>query len=96
MCRLQTIADYDKIVFVEEGQVVEIGEPIYLLAEDPVYSKFVDKDSYFGELVRQSGNAEAIFQIVKQKYYGANYLDDDKQHRDTDEQKDEFESLNDI
>ena len=40
--RLNTIADYHKMVFIEDGRVVEIGAPIYLLANDPVYSEFVD------------------------------------------------------
>lgn len=66
--RLNTIADYDKVVFVEDGKVVEVGAPIYLLAQDPLYSQFVDKDSYFAELVKESGHAEEIFQIAKKKY----------------------------
>ena len=43
--RLNTIIGYDKIVFMIEGKVAEIGSP----------SELLDRDSHFRALVRENG-----------------------------------------
>ena len=32
--RLNTIADYDKVMVIDAGKVAEYGEPFYLLSKD--------------------------------------------------------------
>lgn len=57
--RLNTIADYDKIIVMHRGRVVEIGEPYELIL----------KGGTFSDMVNHTGkNAENIKKIAKQKY----------------------------
>lgn len=45
--RLNTIADYDKILVLEEGKVLECGHPFELLATDTKTAIGIDKESVF-------------------------------------------------
>ncbi|CAK58832.1 unnamed protein product (macronuclear) [Paramecium tetraurelia] len=66
--RLNTIADYDKVMVVSEGQVIEFDTPFNLLANS-VNSIFVDKATEFSKLVKNTGeqNTQLIFDIAKSK-----------------------------
>ncbi|CAD8195654.1 unnamed protein product [Paramecium octaurelia] len=64
--RLNTIADYDKVMVVNEGQVVEFDTPFNLLANS-LNSISVDKATEFSKLVKNTGeqNTQVIFDIAK-------------------------------
>ncbi|CAG8766742.1 1557_t:CDS:2, partial [Racocetra persica] len=56
---LQTIADYDRILVMDAGIVVEFDIP-YLLMQKP--------DWWFRELCNRSGEFSELMKIAKQKY----------------------------
>ncbi|CAD8086391.1 unnamed protein product [Paramecium sonneborni] len=66
--RLNTIADYDKVLVIENGNVIEFDEPFNLLAQS-LNSINIDKQTYFSKLVLNTGqsNSQAIFDIAKNK-----------------------------
>ncbi len=57
--RLETIADYDMIVVMESGKVIEVGSPLELLSEDSLNSNDGDnvRDRFhaFRDLVHSLG-----------------------------------------
>ncbi|CAD8095839.1 unnamed protein product [Paramecium sonneborni] len=66
--RLNTIADYDKVMVIENGNVIEFDEPFNLLAQS--YNSInIDKQTHFSKLVLNTGqsNSQAIFDIAKNK-----------------------------
>lgn len=57
--RLNTIADYDKIIVMHRGRIIEIGEPYELIL----------KGGAFCDMVNHTGkNSENIRKIAKQSY----------------------------
>ncbi|CAD8078629.1 unnamed protein product [Paramecium primaurelia] len=68
--RLNTIADYDKILVLEEGKVLECGHPFELLATDTKTAIGIDKESVFAMMAIQTGvkNGQAIFDLAKKAY----------------------------
>jgi len=54
--RLSTVADFDKLVVVSKGEVVEFGSPENLLA----------KKGMFWDMVQQSSERANIFEVTKQ------------------------------
>jgi len=52
--RLRTVADYDKVVVMGVGKVLEAGTTSHLMA----------KKGEFYEMVRQSGNREAFVALL--------------------------------
>lgn len=60
--RLNTIADYDKVMVVSEGKALEYNTPYDLLAESEK-SEEIDKNTEFARLVKNTGpqNSMAIF-----------------------------------
>ncbi|KAL4478039.1 hypothetical protein ABPG72_013478 [Tetrahymena utriculariae] len=68
--RLNTIADYDKVIVLDKGQVIEIGTPFELLAQSENDSTITKKSTLFSQMVLHTGpkNADKIFQISKQTH----------------------------
>lgn len=63
--RLNTIADYDKIIVMHRGRVMEIGAPYELIL----------KGGMFCDMVNHTGkNAENIIRIAKHKYESSEKL----------------------
>ena len=58
--RLNTIADYDKVIVMRQGEIVEQGAPWRLL----------EKRGAFYEMVQTSKNAEEIKNKIRQGYKG--------------------------
>ena len=55
--RLNTIANYDKIIVMDKGRIVEIGQP----------HELIEKKGLFAEMVEHTGkNAEIIKKIAKE------------------------------
>jgi ATP-binding cassette subfamily C (CFTR/MRP) protein 4 len=66
--RLNTIADYDAVIVMDKGRIVEMGTPFLLLA-DTISDNDITKTGLFAEMVRSTGdNAANIFRLAKSKY----------------------------
>ncbi|CAD8094625.1 unnamed protein product [Paramecium sonneborni] len=65
--RLNTIADYDKVMVMSEGKIIEFDSPFNLMALSNE-STSIDKFTEFSRLVVNTGdeNAQLIFEIAKQ------------------------------
>jgi len=68
--RLITIADYDRVVVMDNGRVVEYDTPYNLLVQKIGDSKITKPTSVFAEMVTSTGNimSEKIFTIAKNHY----------------------------
>lgn len=66
--RLQTIVDYDKVLVLDKGRVVEYGHPYELLKKD---------GSIFKGMCETSGDFEALQKTAKNAW-AANKLVDDE------------------
>ena len=69
--RLITIANYDKVIVMDQGKVVEYDSPYKLLAENEGDEKITRRNSVFSQMVLNSGESMAnkIFEIAMNKYY---------------------------
>ncbi|KAL4438299.1 hypothetical protein ABPG74_009722 [Tetrahymena malaccensis] len=67
--RLNSIADYDKVIVMDDGQVAEYGSPFGLLANSTNDST-ITKNTIFAQMVKHTGqkNSQNIFQTAKQKF----------------------------
>lgn len=74
--RLQTIVDYDKVMVLDQGRVVEWGHPWELLKKDP--SK-VDKgdEAVFRGMCEMSGDWEALERAAKKAWDSKRLIDDE-------------------
>ncbi|EAR89965.1 ABC transporter family protein (macronuclear) [Tetrahymena thermophila SB210] len=67
--RLNTIADYDKVIVLSDGVVAEYDTPFNLLANSDSDQE-ITKNTIFAQMVKNTGknNSENIFQMAKTKY----------------------------
>ncbi|KAI9711688.1 MAG: hypothetical protein M1828_001799 [Chrysothrix sp. TS-e1954] len=72
--RIRTIIDYDKLVVLDQGRVVEIGEPWDLLRVDQDESQ--GKKRWFREMCEQSGELELLEREAKKSYRAKRLVDD--------------------
>ncbi len=66
--RLNTIADYDTVIVMEKGKVVEHGPPFQLLTNSPSDTTITRK-GLFAEMVQSTGqaNSREIFRLAARK-----------------------------
>jgi ATP-binding cassette subfamily C (CFTR/MRP) protein 4 len=66
--RLTTIADYDVIIVMKKGYVVEVGPPLTLLLKN-LENETITGDCLFAQLVSiGDSNAKSIFRAAMRKY----------------------------
>ncbi|CAK7215322.1 Transporter of the ATP-binding cassette (ABC) [Sporothrix curviconia] len=64
--RLQTIADYDKVLVLDRGSLVEYGHPWELMKK---------KDGVFRSMCDMSGDYETLAKVAKKAYQDKNLID---------------------
>ena len=69
--RLITIANYDKVVVVDDGKVAEYDSPYELLVENIGDSQITKKEGVFAEMVKSTGvsMSRKIFKIAEGQFY---------------------------
>ena len=67
--RLNTIADYDRVIVVDDGQVAENDAPLRLLVND-LKDSTITKNGLFAQMVRNTGeeNSKLIFEIARNSF----------------------------
>ncbi|KAL4437733.1 hypothetical protein ABPG74_012408 [Tetrahymena malaccensis] len=67
--RLNTIADYDKVIVLSDGLVAEYDAPFNLLANNES-DQVITKNTIFAQMVKNTGknNSDNIFQMAKTKF----------------------------
>ena len=68
--RLSTIANYDKVLVLSQGQLVEFGVPFELLVRDVNDTEITRKQGHFAQMVLNGGsqNAKIIFETCRNHY----------------------------
>ena len=68
--RLTTIANYDKVMVLEKGKVVEYDSPFKLLADNSLDIRITKLEGVFATMVMNTGDkmARKIFEIAKKSY----------------------------
>lgn len=69
--RLITIANYDKVVVINNGSVTEYDSPYALLVQRIGDDKITRKEGLFVEMVRSTGQSmsQKIFNIAREHYW---------------------------
>ena len=66
--RLNTIADYDLVIVMDKGKVVQMGSPFELMTTSPTDNAITKS----GLMVKSTGdNATNIFRIARNKHNGS-------------------------
>lgn len=68
--RLQTVADYDKVLVLDKGEVVEYGHPYELMRRD-------GNDAIFKGMCEMSGESEALLKTAKKAWESRRLVDDE-------------------
>ena len=75
--RLKTIVDYDKVMVMEQGRVVEMGSPWDLLRDDGKGTTGADGKRWFREMCEMSGELEELEAEAKRNHEQKRLVDDD-------------------
>jgi ATP-binding cassette subfamily C (CFTR/MRP) protein 4 len=71
---LNTIADYDKVIVMDKGEIVEMGTPLELLTNSPG-DRTITRSGIFAEMVLSTGdNADNIFNLARSKQMKGNNI----------------------
>ena len=68
--RLQTIVDYDKVLVLDKGEVVEYAHPHELLKKE-------GKDAIFRGMCETSGDLEGLMDAAKKAWEAKRLVDDE-------------------
>lgn len=68
--RIVTIADYDKVMVLHQGKILEIGEPFELLTTEKNLNE-ISRNGVFANLVKSLGekSSQEILNITKRKHF---------------------------
>lgn len=69
--RLQTIADYDKVLVLDKGSVMEFGHPYELMRKEE------GKDSVFRGMCEMSGEMDVLLKSAKKAWDAGRLVDDE-------------------
>jgi len=80
--RLTTIADFDKVLIMDSGVLVEFDEPYKLLVKDVNDQEITNNNTVFAQMVRSTGSIMAmeIFAKCKSHYFEKNKHQIQKRH----------------
>jgi len=69
--RLQTIANYDKVLVLDRGRKMEFDEPYKLLVKNIGDTEATNENGYFAIMVQNTGpiSSKKIFEIARDAYY---------------------------
>ena len=69
--RLSTVANYDKVLVMDKGRVIEFDHPYKLLVKNIGDTTLTNSDGVFGSMVVNTGSkhAQVIFEIARKSYY---------------------------
>jgi len=70
--RLQTIVDYDKVLVLDKGEVVEFGHPWELLKKEEK-----DEGAVFRGMCETSGDFEGLKKAAKKAFEAGRLVDDE-------------------
>ena len=74
--RLVTIANYDRVIVIDNGRAAEFDTPYALLVEKIGDEKINRKDSIFADMVKSTGEnmANKIFEIARHHFYSMDLI----------------------
>lgn len=75
--RLKTIVDYDRVVVMGQGQIVEIGSPWDLLRDDGKGTSDEHGKRWFREMCEMSGDLKELEEGAKKSFEAKRLVDDD-------------------
>ena len=75
--RLKTIVDYDKVIVMERGRVVELGSPWDLLRDDGKGITGDDGKRWFREMCETSGELEDLVSEARRSHEQKRLVNDD-------------------
>ena len=69
--RLSTVANYDKVLVMDKGRVIEFDHPYKLLVKNIGDTSITNSDGVFGSMVANTGSkhSQVIFEIARKSYY---------------------------
>ena len=69
--RLSTVANYDKVLVMDKGRVIEFDHPYKLLVKTVGDTSLTNSDGVFASMVTNTGSkhAQVIFEIARKSYF---------------------------